>query len=219
MLKCPPPPHPPHELFQPYVQKENHADSCLNETVESWGDSLSMSCFCDCGETERGPLRLRRGVGGGQEEERVSCEGMTVSRQFSPWLLLRDGTQRWAWSGGERQPDAAESPPSCNGGSWLVTATIDNRSLFGCLVDIISPQFCTEKCMCVTDTIGVSMHAVKRHQNTLILTHSGQCHQYNSVPECEICANRGRVRGCRKSLTLCSQVFCTLGSNLGQFIP
>lgn len=31
--------------------------------------------------------------GGGQEEERVSCEGMTVSRQFSPWLLLRDGTQ------------------------------------------------------------------------------------------------------------------------------
>lgn len=39
------------------------------------------------------------------------------------------------------------------------------------------------------------------------------------VHESEICTNRGRVRGCRKSLTLCSQVFCTLGSNLGQFIP
>lgn len=182
-----------------------------------------IRCWCvvfaaACGGTERGLLLRDSGDWSGGSSSRVSYHG-------SPRL----GS---CWKTGHRhEPDrtasyshAAESPHSCNSGSWLVTATIDNMSLFDCLVVFLynfHPIIHGKVHVCECDTISVSMHN-QASECTVFLTPAGQCHRYNSVHECEICSNRGHVRGCRKSRlsrSLRSQVCCTLGSNLGQFNP
>lgn len=140
--------------FNPTLRIErNHASSCLNEKVESWGDSLLMSCFCSRLRRDRvrAVVSWLRRLGWGSHPE--SC--VTAVLVWAP-VERRDTEMSLI---GRRATVTVESPHSCNSGWWLVTATLDNMSLFGSFSTWFSPSYPQKRaCVWMRHHQSVSMH-------------------------------------------------------------